>query len=193
MELSGMRSKQTSLEKLENIWQFVTNLWMDSSKWENSQAIALVYISQWTLIGNVNHFNRLFSCSHAQTRMEILENHPHSAGAIYYAINNLPHDQCFLQVNIIYASVIPGPKELNVQQINHCLELTTKELMELQHGKWHYTNHSVIYNFYLSILNLKALRWTYSKEIELTLKMFSMEMVRPMFFLTVRSSIVICL
>ncbi|KAG2335647.1 hypothetical protein BDR05DRAFT_898020, partial [Suillus weaverae] len=57
--------------------------------------------------------------------MGILENRPHSSGPIYYAINDLPRDQRFLQVNVICAAIMPGPKEPNIQQINHCLEPLT--------------------------------------------------------------------
>ncbi|KAG1734538.1 hypothetical protein EDD22DRAFT_1011418 [Suillus occidentalis] len=66
--------------------------------------------------------------------MGILENRPHSTGAIYFAINDLPRDQRFLQINVICGAVLPGPKEPNVQQINHCLEPSTKEMMLLQNG-----------------------------------------------------------
>ncbi|KAG2079910.1 hypothetical protein BD769DRAFT_1379862, partial [Suillus cothurnatus] len=58
----------------------------------------------------------------------------YSTGAIYFAINDMPRDQRFLHINIICAVVLPGPKEPNVQQINHCLEPSTKELMLLQNG-----------------------------------------------------------
>ncbi|KAG1731002.1 hypothetical protein EDB19DRAFT_2010037 [Suillus lakei] len=66
--------------------------------------------------------------------MGILENQPHSSSPIYYAINDLPQDQQFLQVNIICAAIMPGPKEPNIVQINHCLEPSTRELMELKNG-----------------------------------------------------------
>ncbi|KAG1718620.1 hypothetical protein EDB19DRAFT_1899167 [Suillus lakei] len=66
--------------------------------------------------------------------MGILENRPHSSGPIYYAINDLPRDQQFLQVNVICAAIMPGPKEPNIVQINHCLEPSTHELMELKNG-----------------------------------------------------------
>ncbi|KAG2050544.1 hypothetical protein BDR06DRAFT_998615 [Suillus hirtellus] len=66
--------------------------------------------------------------------MGILENRPHSSGPIYYAINNLPQDQQFLQVNVICAAIMLGPKEPNIVQINHCLEPSTHELMELKNG-----------------------------------------------------------
>lgn len=66
--------------------------------------------------------------------MGILENRPHSSGPIYYAINDLPRDQRFLQVNVICAAIMPGPKEPNIQQINHCLEPSTRELMDLKNG-----------------------------------------------------------
>ncbi|KAG2757569.1 hypothetical protein P692DRAFT_20711205 [Suillus brevipes Sb2] len=66
--------------------------------------------------------------------MGILENRPHSSGPIYYAINDLPRDQRFLQVNVICAAIMPGPKEPNIVQINHCLEPSTRELMELKNG-----------------------------------------------------------
>ncbi|KAG1760475.1 hypothetical protein EDD22DRAFT_990093 [Suillus occidentalis] len=66
--------------------------------------------------------------------MGILNNRPHSTGPIYYAINDLPRDQRYLQVNVICAAIMPGPKEPNVQQINHCLEPSSCELMELKNG-----------------------------------------------------------
>ncbi|KAG2029766.1 hypothetical protein BDR03DRAFT_987545 [Suillus americanus] len=66
--------------------------------------------------------------------MGILEHRPHSSGPIYYAINDLPRDQRFLQVNVICAAIMPGPKEPNIVQINHCLEPSTRELMELKNG-----------------------------------------------------------
>ncbi|KAG1749066.1 uncharacterized protein EDB91DRAFT_1244855 [Suillus paluster] len=66
--------------------------------------------------------------------MGILENRPHSSGPIYYAINDLPRDQQFLQVNVICAAIMLGPKEPNIVQINHCLEPSTHELMELKNG-----------------------------------------------------------
>ncbi|KAG1737090.1 uncharacterized protein EDB91DRAFT_1249737 [Suillus paluster] len=66
--------------------------------------------------------------------MGILENRLHSSGPIYYAINDLPRDQRFLQVNVICAAIMPGPKEPNIQKINHCLEPSTRELMDLKNG-----------------------------------------------------------
>ncbi|KAG2346616.1 hypothetical protein BDR05DRAFT_974579 [Suillus weaverae] len=66
--------------------------------------------------------------------MGILNNWPHSTGPIYYAINNLPRDQRYLQVNVICAAIMPGPKEPNVQQINHCLEPSSHKVMELKNG-----------------------------------------------------------
>ncbi|KAG0698529.1 hypothetical protein DFH29DRAFT_877950 [Suillus ampliporus] len=66
--------------------------------------------------------------------MGILENQPHSSGPIYYAINDLPRNQRFLQVNVICAAIMPGPKEPNIQQINHCLEPSTRELMDLKNS-----------------------------------------------------------
>ncbi|KAG1794952.1 uncharacterized protein BJ212DRAFT_1528927 [Suillus subaureus] len=66
--------------------------------------------------------------------MGILENQPHSSGPIYYAINDLPRDQRFLQVNVICTAIMPGPKEPNIVQINCCLEPSTRELMELKNG-----------------------------------------------------------
>ncbi|KAG1736440.1 uncharacterized protein EDB91DRAFT_1250062 [Suillus paluster] len=66
--------------------------------------------------------------------MGILENQPHSSGPIYYAINDLPRNQRFLQVNVICAAIMPGPKEPNIQQINYCLEPSTRELMDLKNG-----------------------------------------------------------
>lgn len=79
---------------------------------------------------------RIYSANMFIIRMGILENRPHSTGAIYFAINDLPRDQRFLQINVICAAVLPGPKEPNVQQINHCLEPSTKEMMLLQNGNF---------------------------------------------------------
>ncbi|KAG1734770.1 hypothetical protein EDD22DRAFT_852445 [Suillus occidentalis] len=58
----------------------------------------------------------------------------HSTGPIYYAINDLPQDQRYLQVNVICAAIMPGPKEPNVQQINHCLEPSSCVKMDV-HGE----------------------------------------------------------
>ncbi|KAG1725027.1 hypothetical protein EDB19DRAFT_1897829 [Suillus lakei] len=66
--------------------------------------------------------------------MGILNNRPHSTGPIYYAINDLLQDQWYLQVNVICAAIMPGPKEPNLQQINHCLEPSSHEVMELKNG-----------------------------------------------------------
>ncbi|KAG1888658.1 hypothetical protein F4604DRAFT_1877216 [Suillus subluteus] len=55
-------------------------------------------------------------------------------GPIYYTINDLPRDQRYLQVNVICAAIMPGPKEPNIQQINHCLEPLSREVMELKNG-----------------------------------------------------------
>ncbi|EIW84541.1 hypothetical protein CONPUDRAFT_49943 [Coniophora puteana RWD-64-598 SS2] len=66
--------------------------------------------------------------------MGILENRPHSTGAMYIAINDLPRDQRFLQVNTICLSVMPGPKEPDSRQISHCMEPMAKELINLTHG-----------------------------------------------------------
>ncbi|KAG2092682.1 hypothetical protein BD769DRAFT_1631822 [Suillus cothurnatus] len=40
----------------------------------------------------------------------------------------------FLQVNVICAAIMLGPKEPNIIQINHCLEPSTRELLELKNG-----------------------------------------------------------
>lgn len=67
-------------------------------------------------------------------RMGILENRSHSTGAIYHAINDLPWEKRFLQINAICAAVLPRTNEPNVQQINHCLEPSVNELMILKNG-----------------------------------------------------------
>ncbi|EIW73721.1 hypothetical protein CONPUDRAFT_160802 [Coniophora puteana RWD-64-598 SS2] len=66
--------------------------------------------------------------------MGVLENRPHSTGAMYIAINNLPREHRFLQSNVICASVMPGPKEPDVRQISHCMEPCTKEISILRNG-----------------------------------------------------------
>ncbi|EIW77947.1 hypothetical protein CONPUDRAFT_61597 [Coniophora puteana RWD-64-598 SS2] len=66
--------------------------------------------------------------------MGVLENRPHSTGAMYFAINNLPRDQRFLQINVICASVMPGPKEPDVRQISHCMEPSAREVNMLRSG-----------------------------------------------------------
>ncbi|KZT18597.1 hypothetical protein NEOLEDRAFT_1159410 [Neolentinus lepideus HHB14362 ss-1] len=60
---------------------------------------------------------------------------PHSTGPIYYCINDLPIHERFLQRNMLCSCIMPGPKEPSAQQINHCMEPSTKEIAELQNGE----------------------------------------------------------
>lgn len=107
-------------------------------------------------------FVRIYPTDTLCCRMGILENRPHSTGAIYFAINDLPRDERFLQINIICAAVLPGPKEPNVQQINHCLEPSTKELMVLKGGK---DDLCVVYNLTI-ILNESGVHMDVADEDE---------------------------
>lgn len=72
--------------------------------------------------------------SHIQFRFGIFDNWPHSAGGVYVSINDLPHDTCFLQVNVIYYTVMPGPTEPNELQLCHVLENATTQVMRLKQG-----------------------------------------------------------
>ena len=73
-------------------------------------------------------------CSIAFLRFGLLENRPHSAGPIYWAINELPREDRFLQVNAICSGILPGPKEPNQQQMNHCLEPVVNKFTILKNG-----------------------------------------------------------
>ncbi|GBE80043.1 hypothetical protein SCP_0212450 [Sparassis crispa] len=64
----------------------------------------------------------------------LLSGRPHSTGPIYLALNNLPRDQRYLQLNVICLAVLPGPGEPNQQQLNHALEPGIKEMIELHKG-----------------------------------------------------------
>ncbi|EPQ59179.1 hypothetical protein GLOTRDRAFT_54945, partial [Gloeophyllum trabeum ATCC 11539] len=59
---------------------------------------------------------------------------PHSTGPIYYCINDLPIQERFVQRNMLCACIMPGPKEPTAQQLNHCMEPSTKEIAELKKG-----------------------------------------------------------
>jgi hypothetical protein len=67
-------------------------------------------------------------------RFGLLKNHPHSSGPIYWAINDLPREDRYLQVNVICTSALPGPKEPDQQQLNNCLEPGVKEMAQLKNG-----------------------------------------------------------
>ncbi|GBE87684.1 hypothetical protein SCP_1103610 [Sparassis crispa] len=64
----------------------------------------------------------------------LLSGRPHSTGPIYLALNNLPRDQRYFQLNVICLAVLPGPGEPNQQQLNHALEPGIKEMIELHKG-----------------------------------------------------------
>lgn len=72
--------------------------------------------------------------SHIQFRFGIFDNWPYSAGGVYVSINDLPHDICFLQVNVIDYTVMPGPTEPNELQLCHVLENATTQVMRLKQG-----------------------------------------------------------
>jgi hypothetical protein len=76
----------------------------------------------------------LFSSLMGILRFGLLENRPHSAGPIYWAVNDLPREDQLLQVNVICSTVLPGPKEPDQRQLNHCLELPIKEIAKLRDG-----------------------------------------------------------
>ncbi|KAJ3508326.1 hypothetical protein NLJ89_g5817 [Agrocybe chaxingu] len=65
---------------------------------------------------------------------QMLENRPHSTGPIYIAINDLPREHRFLQVNVICPCVMPGPGEPDADQLNHVLEPMAEELIQLKSG-----------------------------------------------------------
>jgi hypothetical protein len=78
--------------------------------------------------------------------MGVLNNRPHSTRPIYCAIKDLPRDQRYHQVNVICAAIIPGPKEPNAQQINHCLEPSIRELIEVKNGTFRYECAHILMN-----------------------------------------------
>ena len=53
---------------------------------------------------------------------------------MYIAINDLPRDQRFLQVNVIIPVITPGPSEPNTPQLNNCMEPMVREICELKNG-----------------------------------------------------------
>ncbi|KAG1751405.1 uncharacterized protein EDB91DRAFT_1234802 [Suillus paluster] len=64
----------------------------------------------------------------------ITENRPHSAGGVYISFNNLHQSARFLQQNIHLATVIPGPKEPSLEQLNHPLEPLIADLKMIYAG-----------------------------------------------------------
>jgi hypothetical protein len=67
-------------------------------------------------------------------RFGLLSNCPHSSWPMYYAINDLPREERYLQRNVICICIAPGPTEPNQRQMEHCLEPATKELALLNKG-----------------------------------------------------------
>jgi hypothetical protein len=59
-------------------------------------------------------------------------NRPHSTVPIYFAINDLPREQRYLQVNVMCPAILPGPNEPTSDQMNHCLEPSVKEMILLK-------------------------------------------------------------
>ena len=74
-------------------------------------------------------------------RFGLFSNRPHSCGPLYCSINDLPHDQRYLQVNAMNISMLPGPTEPNANQLNHCIEPIVKDMSLLKKGE--YFNHCV--------------------------------------------------
>ncbi|KAH9921364.1 hypothetical protein B0H21DRAFT_701660 [Amylocystis lapponica] len=68
----------------------------------------------------------------------LLDGRPHSTGPIYVAINSLPRDQRYLQLNVICLAITPGPNEPNQQQLNHTLEPGLREMRQLHDGTYLY-------------------------------------------------------
>jgi hypothetical protein len=66
--------------------------------------------------------------------MGLLAGRPHSTGALYIAINDLMRGVRYLQRNIICYTVLPGPNEPSLEQLNHVLEPLSVEIIALQHG-----------------------------------------------------------
>jgi len=58
----------------------------------------------------------------------------HSTGAIYASICNLPRSERNKPENIIYLGFLPGPKEVELERINHYLAPIVDELLELWRG-----------------------------------------------------------
>ncbi|KAF8223670.1 hypothetical protein L208DRAFT_1426005 [Tricholoma matsutake] len=52
----------------------------------------------------------------------ILARRPHSTGPVYWSVNNLPRDLRYLQVNVMCSTMMPGPSEPNMEQLNNCIE-----------------------------------------------------------------------
>lgn len=67
----------------------------------------------------------------------ITENRPHSAGGVYVSLNNLDRRVRFLQHNVHLTTVIPGPKEPSLEQLNFVLEPLMGELQQLYGGTFY--------------------------------------------------------
>src|SRR5437868_9277027 len=55
----------------------------------------------------------------------------HSTGAIYASICNLPRSERNKPENIIYLDFLPGPKEVELERINHYLASIVDKFLEL--------------------------------------------------------------
>ncbi|TFK78213.1 hypothetical protein K466DRAFT_507641, partial [Polyporus arcularius HHB13444] len=64
----------------------------------------------------------------------VTENRPHSVGAIYISFNNLDRSVRYLQRNVHLITVIPGPTEPSLEQLNHILEPIVVEMKTLYAG-----------------------------------------------------------
>ena len=78
--------------------------------------------------------------TYAIRRYGATTNRPHSSGAVYLAFNNLHRSVRFLPHNIHLVTMIPGPKEPSLEQINYVLEPVKDELDLLYIGE---SNRSV--------------------------------------------------
>ena len=67
-------------------------------------------------------------------RFGITDGRPHSAGGVYLSINNLRRRVRYSQRNIMLVTMIPGPKEPSLEQMNHALEPLVKRLNQLYIG-----------------------------------------------------------
>ncbi|RDB18677.1 hypothetical protein Hypma_014775 [Hypsizygus marmoreus] len=55
-------------------------------------------------------------------------------GGVYVTFNNLHRGVRFLQHNVILIMTIPGPHELSLEQLNHCLEPFVNDFITVYQG-----------------------------------------------------------
>lgn len=61
---------------------------------------------------------------------------PHSAGGVYVTFMDLDRSVRLLQENIHLATMVPGPKEPSLEQLNHTLEPVVHDMQVLYGGQW---------------------------------------------------------